>query len=286
MTVVHVSSGPAKADPLYWVLIVALCLGLFAYFIYDWQVGYLSRNISEARAELGQLLNADPEAVEIPEPERPTRAEFDALFVDRPGTTRITREEIRAAFGEPITTRETADGNQVEYYASHYGMATVTYRGGQPMPEWRKWFKSKDQIEAQLYWGLIPLAFGIFAAYKLVRALTLRVTVDDAGLRYRSDLIAFDRMSGLRDFNPKGWIDLYYRNGKEQKLRLDNQKIAQFDAVVDAICQQTGFTNPVAEYRARRAAEEVEAGIGPEPTDEAPAAPEAGDTDENEKTTT
>jgi hypothetical protein len=284
--VVHVSSGPAKADRLYWVLIVVLCLGLFGYFMYDWQIGYLNRNISEARKEVGQLLNTDPAEVKIPEPERPTRADFDALFADQPGTTRITPEQIRSTFGEPITTSETADGNQVEYYASHYGMATVTYRGGQPIPEWRKWFKSKDQIEAQLYWGLIPLAFGIFAVYKLVRASTLRVVVDDEGLRYRNDLITFDRMSALRDFNPKGWIDLYYQDGKEQKLRLDNQKIAKFDEVVDAICQKTGFPNQVAEYRAKRAAEEAEAEAMPEPTDEAPAEPEAGDANENEKTTT
>jgi len=89
------------------------------------------------------------------------------------------------------------------------------------------------------------------------------MTIDDEGMVYDGQRIAFADMVSLRDYSPKGWIDLYYRVGeREKRLRLDNEKVLRFDEIVDALCKAKGFRNEVREYaeeKARQKAEEAAA---------------------------
>lgn len=238
-------SGPARGDRIYFTILTVLCVGMFAYFIYDWQIGYPESNRKEAREKLAALLAVDKETVTIPEPERPLKPDFVALK-EQEGT--VTPEQVRAAFGEPILTAE-QDGVSYEYYASDYGMATVPLRSGrvqQAGMAWLTWYKTKEEVEGQLWWSFIPAAFGLYAIRRLIMATTLRIVVDDNGMTYAGRKIPFDAMQDLRDYNSKGWVDLYYdAGGRRQKLRLDNQKIAKFNEVVVAICEKKGFENPL-----------------------------------------
>lgn len=80
-------------------------------------------------------------------------------------------------------------------------------------------------------------------------------------MQYARTKIPFDAMVSLRDYSPKGWVDLYHRadgGGNETRLRLDNQKIKEFDAIVDRIAQEKGWENPVATYRKKQEADDAE----------------------------
>ena len=74
-------------------------------------------------------------------------------------------------------------------------------------------------------------------------------------MTYGNERIAFADMVSLRDYNRKGWVDLYYRAGSQEKrLRIDNQKIAKFDEIIELICRKCGFENPVKAYHEAREA--------------------------------
>jgi hypothetical protein len=130
---------------------------------------------------------------------------------------------------------------------------------------WRPWYKSKAEIEQQFYWAILPALPALYFLWRLYKSLTLRAVVDDQGLTYGGVQIPFDKMFALRNYSPKGWIDLYYKDEEDQerKLRLDNEKILKFDEIVAAICQAKGFPNEVIAYRERKAREEAEREIAP-----------------------
>ncbi len=101
--------------------------------------------------------------------------------------------------------------------------------------------------------------------------MTLRVVIDEEGMTYAAKRIPFEAMTALRDYNRKGWVDLYYRTDAGQKrLRLDNQKVAKFDEIAEVICQAKNFENPITAYHKQVEEEEAkqEAQVTPEATDE------------------
>jgi hypothetical protein len=78
-------------------------------------------------------------------------------------------------------------------------------------------------------------------------------------MSYGGRLIPWDSMTALRDYSPKGWVDLYHTaQGRERKLRLDNQRVRRFDEIVEAICARKGFADPVRAYAAAQAREAEE----------------------------
>jgi hypothetical protein len=248
-------SGPAKMDRYYWLGVTLLCFGLGAWFVYDGAAGYKNKNRAEARKYLpGILEGRDVGAVAFPE--SPSEGEFNALKARAPRTL----DEVRQAFGQPAHTRTVGPGEVVEYFVSVYGAAVVPARNGQVEAsklEWRRWYKNEEEIRNQYFFALIPFAVGAYSAVRFFRAASLRVRVDEAGLTYAGRFIPFAAMKSLRDYSPKGWVDLYYEaGGEERKLRLDNQKVDKFDELVDAICTAKGYENPVRAYQAAKSAED------------------------------
>lgn len=238
-------SGPARSDTIYFLVFFGICVGLAYWFYRDGSSAWLEHNRKEARKQLTPLMTPGST---LPQTfgGRPTGAEFKALREKRP--TRI--EDVRAALGEPFTSKPAADGRgTVEYFASDYGMATVPVSGSVVDParlDWKTWYKEKGEIDAQFYWMLIPVVFGLYAGYRAIRAATLSATIDDVGLTYGGLRVPFASMTALRDYSPKGWIDLYFsEDGRERKLRIDNTKIARFDEIVAELCREKGFSNPI-----------------------------------------
>jgi hypothetical protein len=250
-------SGPAAYDRNYYLAFLVLCVGLCGYFLYDYIVGYVNKNREVARKQLIPLVGAD----NVPDKfgPAPTKPVFDALAQSQPTDPAAVRE----ALGAPFTVKQTVDGESIEYYVSDYGMATVRSRNGRIQPnalDWRSWGKSKEEIRVQLYCALFALAVGLYVLYRVYKAATLRAAIDDEGMTYGGRRILFDDMARLCDYSRKGWVDLYYRRGSEErKLRIDNQKIRKFDEIIDTLCEIKGFEDP------RAAAEEAEA--APEPED-------------------
>jgi hypothetical protein len=227
-------SGPARTDRNWQLLRTVIFLGFGAYFVYDGLYGYPRANRAKAEEALkGRPFNGKVAFKDLGE--KPDQPDFKRLEASGPPTL--------------------VDGGDA-YYVSRYGYIKVPRTGE---PTWRPWDKTASQIREQYYWAIIPFALALPFIWKLCKALTLRVVIDDDGLVYSGRRIAFPDMTSLRDYSPKGWIDLYYRSaGRESKLRLDNEKVARFDEIVAAICQARGFRNEVQAYAERKARQEAE----------------------------
>lgn len=250
-----IETGSPAGEIRYWLILTLALVAFGGWFIYDGAAGYPKKNAREAEKFFAGHAQGGAKPVDVSKlGEVPDKPDFDAMLRKAPRRT----EELRAAWGEPVVTERNAEGSTVEYYASRYGVVTAVSSNGriaarpaeggafQPVISWRVWSKTKADIQAQYYWGLIPLAMAIWPGRRLVRALTLRVTLDEEALDYGGQRIPVAAMTGLRDYDPKGWVDLYYNDGGgERMLRLDNQKVAAFDKIVEAICAARGFENPL-----------------------------------------
>jgi len=246
-------SGPAKTDRLYWLIVGIVFLGFAGYFVYDGAVGYRKKNIQEANRRLAVWTD-----VPVQLGEKPTEEDFK-----RAREARVTtRQQLHEFLGEPLPPKKgpAPPAEDVERFASVYGLATVPVDrfgrvGSEQRWAWQKWYKSKEEIEHQFYWAIIPAVASLYFFYRCHRAWRLRAVIDDEGMTYGNERIAFADMVSLRDYNRKGWVDLYYRaGGQEKRLRIDNQKIAKFDEIIELICRKCGFENPVKAYHEAREA--------------------------------
>jgi hypothetical protein len=232
-------SGPAKFDRNYWLVVCVVFVAVAAYFFYDGAAGYRNKNIAAAERHLLSLVDGPVEFGEIP-----SKKDYEDMLAARPESV----AEVHKLLGQPVQPRPgVADG--AELFISAYGMATVPIRNGRvdlAQSSWDAWGKSKEDIRDQYYWGLAVLIGAMYFLVRAVRAATLRATIDEEGLTYGGRRIVFADMKDLRDYNRKGWVDLYYQDGeREQRLRIDNQKIAKFEEIVALLCQRKGFDNPL-----------------------------------------
>lgn len=247
----RLESGPAKADRNWHILRAVLFLGFALYFVYDGAIGYPRRNRDEAE----KILQTPPFSGQVKFDilgESPDQPDFERLMKEKPAA----REQVHKVLGQPTFTADTD-----EYFISRYGYVKIPVKRGGLVDttglQWRPWFKSKSAVREQFYWAIIPALPGLWFLWRLYKAIRLRVVVDDEGLLYDGQRIAFADMISLRDYSPKGWIDLYYKAGEEEKrLRLDNEKVLLFDEIVDTLCQAKGFPNEVKAYAEKKAKEE------------------------------
>ncbi|MEP0848689.1 MAG: hypothetical protein HRF50_17930 [Phycisphaerae bacterium] len=248
-------SGPATKDRNYYLVMLLLCIAASLWFLKDgthwpgygagggWLKGYINKNREEARKKLTPLAAGKPVPAELGP--APTGDEFEKLKSQQG----LTRDQLVRAWGEPFLRADgPGPGEVTEHFVSDYGKATVISKGGQIDPRrmaWMVWYKDKDEVDAQYLWALVPAAVALFALYRIYKAATLRAVIDDEGMTYGGRRIALDAMRSLRDYSPKGWVDLYYdEGGQERKLRIDNHKIARFDEIIDALCRAKGFADP------------------------------------------
>jgi len=273
----RLESGPAAYDRNYYLIFLLLCVALGAYFFYDYTIGYPKKNREAARKLLAPMVGADVDPKTLGE--TPTKPMFDELKKSQPTDLATVRDKL----GKPFQRKEFEDGSVVEYFASSYGMAVVPSRNDRVNPQqmdWTTWSKSKEDIRIQLYCALIALAIGLYVLYRVYRAVTLRVVIDDEGMLYAARRIPFENMTRLCDYSRKGWVDLYYRHGDQQrKLRIDNQKVRKFDEIIHTLCEAKGFEDPrqVAE-QAQAAAEETAATTEGAREEESQDRPPEGDT--------
>lgn len=245
----RLESGSAAYDRNYYLIFLLLCLGMGGYFLYDYYIGYPNKNLEAARKALTPLM--DVENIPKTLPKTPTKPELEALVKTQPTDPAAVRE----ALGQPLFTK-TVGNESLEYYVSAYGMAGVPVLRGRVNPQkisWKPWEKSKEEIRLQLYCALVAFAVALYVLTRVYKAATMRVVIDDEGMTYAKRRIPFENMVRLCDYSPKGWVDLYYKHGsQERKLRIDNQKIRKFDEIIEALCEAKGFEDP------RKAAEQPE----------------------------
>ncbi len=231
-----------RSDVVWFSGMLALFLAATGWFVYDGLGGYVAKNRVEARKQLTPLVGADKVPAELGA--RPDERAFRTLQATAPRNS----DAVHHVLGPPRHVVNKSSDERVEYFFSDYGMATVPYRGNVVVLEqlaWTKWKYSKDDISGQFYWAMVPAAIGLYALYRLISALRVHVTIDEKGVNYCGRSIALADLTSLRDYSPKGWVDLYFRgNGREEKIRFDNQKVGHFDQIIDTLCQLRGFPDP------------------------------------------
>ena len=237
----RLESGPAAYDRNYNLVVMLLGLSLGGYFYYDHIIGYPHKNHEAAVRHLTPLIGAE----RIPEklPEIPSEDEYKAWAATEPSKV----ENIPAAWGQPLFESPEA-GGVLKCYASAYGMVRVPIIGNYvdfKKAAWVTWEKSKDDIQMQLYCAIAGLVFGLFFLWRGIKAASLKVIIDEEGLKYGGRRVAFAEMTKLTNYSKKGWVDLFYnQGGPERKIRFDNQKVRKFDEIIDALCSAKGFADP------------------------------------------
>ncbi len=234
-------AGSPTASKLYWVVATAVLLGAAGWFLYDWKIGYPAENMEEARKHLSMDASEDPAiTAEF------TREDFQALKAADPNGL-PPLERINQTLGQPRKQETRPDGAVAHLYVSRYGMAIAEVRGGRVTAfNWHPFKHTQAQIQTQFYFALLLLAAALFVAYKLIRTLTMRVTLDDERMTYGGTRVAYADMTGFSGFSPKGWVDLNYRaGGSTRKLRLDNQRVEKFEEIVSTIAAKANIENPL-----------------------------------------
>jgi hypothetical protein len=255
----RLESGPASTDRNWHLARALIFVGFAGYFVYDGAVGYPKAIRAEAEAQLA----AEPFKQQVSYESLADRAISDVVAHLKTANPR-TRDEVRKALGEAtlVVPPESGSRTRSEFYLTRYGSIKFAYEGDRvaEAPIIKLWKGQmpngfdRSKVKQQYYWALVPLLPGLWFVWKLMRAATLRVVLDDEGMVYAGKRIPYADMLSLRDYSPKGWIDLYYHEGeRECRLRLDDQKVLLFDDIVEAICQAKGFRNEVRAYKAQQA---------------------------------
>lgn len=250
----RLESGPARTDALWHLARAVLFVGFGLYCIYDGTTGYPNRNRAEALKRLQDPNTFNGQVRWEQLGDVPDLADWERVVKSAPKT----RADVLQRLGLEPTITIAGD----DYFISRTGYVRLSGKSDRvsvSTRDWVSWYKTRGEIRTQFVMAAICAVPGLYFIVRLIRAVTLRVVIDEDGMTYAGRRIPFADMISLRDYNKKGWIDLYYRaDGKETRLRLDNEKVARFDEIVEAICQAKGFRNEVKifhEEQARRAAD-------------------------------
>ncbi len=256
----RLESGPAKVDSYWWIARTVVFLGFALYFVYDGAIGWPGAVRKEAEKQLaGGVFKGRLSYDQLPlKPEQADFEQFRAEVSEVAKNAKPKAEMLIPKDGPPplgeSPLQEPVEGRTAHYFIGKYGYAMVEVADDRIIPDtmkWSEWKKdyNREKIEGQFYWAALPGVFGLYFLYRMIKALTLRAVIDDQGLTYGGERIAWAEMKSLRDYSPKGWVDLHYTHGgQERKLRIDNEKILKFNEIIDEIVREKGFEHPVDAY--------------------------------------
>jgi hypothetical protein len=173
----------------------------------------------------------------------------------RPG---MIKAEVIAELGKPLVIRPAADErNEHWHYVGQFGRLDLEVerdkddaRGKVVAANWEQTPADyrQDSIRQQKFFAGACALLSVVGTVWLIGIWRTRVVVDEAGLAYGRRVIPWEAMTELdsAQYHAKGWLTLLYRAGQSQrKIKLDSFKIDAFDEVIDAICLQKGFINPI-----------------------------------------
>lgn len=241
----QLESGPAKGDRNRYLIIFLMTFAFGGYFLYDGVWGYLAKNRAEAARVLPGKIGIQQAELPATFGDTPTKPEIDELLKSPPSDPAVLTEK----FGPPMHRKPGLQGETYNYYVSDYGMLEAKMRFGKIVPEglvWTKWAKTREEILYQIYvWGAICFVVAAYALIRILLLLRLRVTLDDQRMVYNGTAIPFSDMKQFANFSPKGWVDLVYETGgNERRLRLDNYRVERYQEILDHICRHTGLADP------------------------------------------
>ncbi len=230
--------------------IMVIALALFAaWFAMDGWYRYPIKSL--------ECLQKDIKLTELPVP-HPKLSMSDAHGPKdklKPGTPKV---EVMAILGKPIKKEPSPKGTSEHWhYIGQYGRLdlevdstqdpglgkVLTYTWEQTPSDYRM-----EAVQQQKVFAIVCAVIALGGACWVIGIWRTRVVVDETGLIYNKRRIPWDAMTDLdaSQYHAKGWLKLVYQDGERQRrFKLDSFKIDDFDGVIDALCRQKGFANPI-----------------------------------------
>ncbi|NOS99043.1 MAG: hypothetical protein HOP29_00260 [Phycisphaerales bacterium] len=236
-------SPPPAERVLRSVTMMAVLAGFSGWFVYDGFLGWPRQNLATSVQALFPIPDPLP-AIDS----RITAPTADAVRGEFNAAGRFTRGDLLRRLGEPAWSG-TVEGTTHAWYFGPGGVLKVAMTGDLVSAVN---FQSGGHDESELRWqkilgfGLTP--FALFAVFRLMRDLTTRVRLDDAGLKLAGHpAIPYSAMTSLdaARYRKKGIVTLAYDlNGSSRRVRLDEYAIRDFRPIVRIICDRRGFDVP------------------------------------------
>lgn len=222
-------------------LLFSVLVDVFAVlYLRDGYVGYQRQNAQEFAKLLGLPTDAAP----------PIRGELSTAEGRRLAAELKSGEElskVAGRFDSPSLRQPDA-----AYYLGPGGWLKLSLRGDRVQEAtWTNAGHTESDQQLQRWIGFALLVVGVGATFQLARVLSTRATLSDTGLRISGrPPIPFEAMTELR--KPRsgrvGVVELAYtQDGLGGVVQLDDYVIKKLPAIVAAICERKGFSNPLSE---------------------------------------
>lgn len=245
----RIQTGTTGERKIRTAIFVAMMVVFAVFFYKDWKWGYAAKNLEKLKEKL-PVTPAKPVAT------NPAIMRINLEVLKKKIEEQrqsMTREEVQAALGEPAA-EEMKEGKQYLYYIGPAVYATLVlsdgklvYHGKEVVLAEETTLHPEASIGQQGLFFKVLVVLSVLGMVQLIRVIRTNVVVDDEGLIYNGQKIAWDAMIALNSarYREKGWVDLEYKDGEEtDTLRIDNYKVNAFRPVVSAICEKKGFTVP------------------------------------------
>lgn len=233
-----IRSGTTTERLIRTTLLAVVINAFAAAFLWDGYSGYARENAAALADSLG--ISPDPQP----------RIDMELTSME---ATRLVAQiaigasnsQVMELLGEPGL-----ESGDRAYYLGAGGHITVRWGGDEIVSA--EWVDASVHTETDLSWqggiGAVLTFFGLFAILQLIRVVRTRAEVTDKGLKIRGKpLVSFETMTGFVDDGANtGVVRLGYRDGNGRSyVLLDEYIFKQRDAIIDALCEQTGFSNPL-----------------------------------------
>lgn len=222
-------------------LLFSVLVDVFAVlYLWDGYVGYQRQNARELAKLLGLPTDAAP----------PTQGELSTVEGRRLAAELKPGEELSKVaghFGSPSVRLPDA-----AYFLGPGGWLKLGMRGDRVQEAtWTSAGHTESDQQLQRWIGFVLLVVGVGATFQLARVLSTRATLSDAGLRIGGrPPIPFEAMTELRKpaSGRVGIVELAYESdGRSGVVRLDDYVIKKLPAIVAAICERKGLSNPLSD---------------------------------------
>lgn len=226
-------------------IFTVMVVGFAAYCFYDWKIGYPNANLKQFVQDLPPQ---DQSGVEI-NPKVTTALAQQFKKGD-------TLEQIEAELGPPTWIGPRQDGLlKAIWIGPGIGIRVFLGASGKQVSfiQFQDSKYTETDLRTQMMMGIGLGALGIVLVGRMIYMFIEGAVLSDAGLKMTGKpLIPFNAMTELAasDYKVKGRVKLGYSLGSAARavnghVVLDDYKLREFKPIVTAICERTGFENPI-----------------------------------------
>jgi len=235
-------------------IFLLMCLVFGVYFLYDGWIGYPHKNFEENRLQL-PVEHRDKADGVTPLP----GANLQHAAEIKKRLDAATASQRREALDKVVGGPPSVELDDALYYFGEDGLIKVRKSGDRIFTDMEVIPAKKTQSDFlfQKILGVIVSGVAIYVAFFLLRVVRTRAVVNDEGLSLNGRApIPFSVMRSFdtAEFRRKGKIHLLCEGAPSPRVLLDEYHFADFDQIIAAICERTGFADPVAEEKAEKAA--------------------------------